>query len=156
MIRSLPKNLPLRQIFENKGGLYAFVIATRFNDIRTLAVERIEELKITESSFVYPKDFDPEERLNAAFDIVYDEPIEAKIWFSAEQAKYIKERKWARNQKITHKKDGSIVLELKTSGWDDIKRWVLSYGSEAEVLKPEKLRNEVIAEFEAVKRKYKK
>ena len=142
--------------FEHKGGLYVFVNTTRFKEIRKLAVERIEDLKITDSSFRYPEKFNPEERLNAAFDIVYDKPIQVKVWFSADQARYIRERKWAVDQKITNKRDGSIVLELNTSGWDDVKRWVLSYGSEAKVLKPSKLRKEIIAELNACRKIYKK
>ena len=141
--------------FENKGGLYLFVNTTRFKEIRKLAVERIEELKITDASFRYPKEFNPEERLNAAFDIVDDEPMQVKIWFSADQARYIRERKWANEQKITNKRDGSIVLELNTSGWDDVKRWVLSYGSQAKVLKPTKLRKEIISDLEASRKIYK-
>ncbi len=141
--------------FENKGGLYIFVNVTRFKEIRTLAVERIEELKITDASFKYPKEFNPEERLNAAFDIVYGDPIQVKIWFSADQARYIRERKWAHDQKITKKRDGSIILELKTSGWDDVKRWVLSYGFEEKVLKPTKLRKEIITDLEASRKIYK-
>ena len=141
--------------FENKGGLYVFVNTTRFKEIRKLAVERIEELKITDASFRYPKKFNPEERLNAAFDIVDDEPIQVKICFSADQARYIRERKWAVDQKITNKRDGSIVLELNTSGWDDVKRWVLSYGYQAKVLKPEKLRKEIIAEYSKSFNQYK-
>ena len=148
-------NIDPLNFFENKGGLYIFVNKTDLNEIRTLAVERIQNLKITELSFDYPKNFDPEERLNLAFDIVCDVPIEAKIWFSADQARYIKERKWAHDQKITKNRDGSIVLELNTSGWDDIKRWVLSYGSEAKVLKPTKLQKEIIAELEASRKIYK-
>ena len=128
---------------------------TRFKEIRKLAVERIEELKITDASFRYPKEFNPEERLNAAFDIVDDEPMQVKIWFSADQARYIRERKWANEQKITNKRDGSIVLELNTSGWDDVKRWVLSYGSQAKVLKPTKLRKEIISDLEASRKIYK-
>ena len=59
------------------------------------------------------------------------------------------------NQKITNKRDGSIVLELNTSGWDDVKRWVLSYGYQAKVLKPEKLRKEIIAEYSKSFNQYK-
>ncbi|OGP63888.1 MAG: hypothetical protein A3K22_03240 [Deltaproteobacteria bacterium RBG_16_42_7] len=99
-------------------------------------------------------DFDPEEALESAFDIVSDDPIEAKIWFSADQAKYIKERKWAKDQKITDQPDGSVILEMKTSGCDDVKRWVLSFGAEAEVLEPEKLRRDVMNELKTASRKY--
>jgi len=135
--------------FERKGGLYIFARITRFGDIRMLAVERIQAIELTNDSFVYPDDFDPEAALSSAFDIIYDDPIEAKIWFSAAQARYIKERQWAKEQKIKEQKDGSIILEMKTSGFWDVKKWVLSFGAEAKVLKPEKLKKTVIEEMKA-------
>jgi predicted DNA-binding transcriptional regulator YafY len=140
--------------FESHGGLYVFVNATSFGDIRILAVERIQELTLTDSVFQYPEDFDPEERLDAAFDMVYDDPIDAKIWFSADQARYVKERNWVKGQKITDQADGSIILEIKTSGWWDVKKWVLSFGAEAKVLEPKALRDEIIDELKRAHDKY--
>ncbi|MFH0925189.1 MAG: WYL domain-containing transcriptional regulator [bacterium] len=142
--------------FENKGGLYLFVNTTSFGEIRTLAVERIQEIKGTGVTFEYPKDFTPEELLEAAFDIIYDDPVDIKIWFSADQARYIEERKWSSTQKIEEQKDGSIILSMNTSGWWDIKRWVLSYGGEAKVIEPKELREEIAGEIEALRNSYKK
>lgn len=140
--------------FENNGGLYLFVKTTDYGDIRILAIERILELEKTSDIFEYPSDFDPEEALDAAFGIVYDDPIHARIWFSADQAMYIKERRWAKDQKIIEQLDGSVILEMKTSGWWDVKRWVLSFGAEAAVLEPAKLRRDVMDELKSASRKY--
>jgi predicted DNA-binding transcriptional regulator YafY len=129
--------------FEHQGGLYIFVNATSFGDIRVLAVERINKVEATGESFVYPKDFDPDEKLNNAFGLIYDDPIEVKICFSAGQARYIRERIWAVDQEIIEQEDGSIILKMTTSGWYEIKRWVLGYGPEAEVLQPVELRAEI-------------
>ena len=128
---------------------------TTFGDIRTLAVERIQEITKTGSLFEYPEDFDPEELLESAFDIVYEDPVKVKVWFSANQARYIKERKWSKNQEIIDQEDGSIILSMETSGWWDVKRWVLSYGSGAKVLEPEELREAVATELEAACRQQK-
>jgi len=135
--------------FENDGGLYLLVNTTSFGDIRTLAVERIEKIKETGEFFEYPKEFDPEELLESAFDIVYGDPVKVRIWFSAEQARYIKERKWSKNQDIADQEDGSIILSMDTSGWWDVKRWVLSYGSDAKVIEPEAFRMEIADELRA-------
>lgn len=137
---------PLR-FFERDGGVYLFVRVPRFNDIRVLAAERLKSVEVTEESFVYPKDFHPEELLRNSFGMVYDEPLEVKIWFAADQARYIKERQWAAEQKITRRKDGSIVLWLKTSGWYDVKRWILSFGADAELLEPKDKRAEIAEEL---------
>ncbi|MBI4745072.1 MAG: transcriptional regulator [Deltaproteobacteria bacterium] len=141
--------------FENDGGLYLYIGKEGSDQRRTLAVERIKELATLNKTFEYPGDFDPEEVLESAFDIVHDDPVEAKIWFSADQARYIKERKWAKDQKITDQPDGSIILEVKTSGWWDVKRWVLSFGADAEVLEPEKLRKELEKELKDMVKNYK-
>ncbi|MFC1580078.1 helix-turn-helix transcriptional regulator [Thermodesulfobacteriota bacterium] len=133
--------------FENKGGLYLFVRTTSFGDILTLAVERIQEIGETDSLFEYPVDFKPEELLDSAFDLVYEDPIEVKIWFSADQARYIKERKWSKSQEIEDQEDGSIILSMITSGRWDVIRWVLSYGGDAEIIEPETIRNEISTEL---------
>lgn len=138
---------PLR-FFERDGGLYLFVRVTRFGDIRVLAVERIDVIETTEATFAYPTDFDPETLLEQAFGMFYDDPLEVKIWFSAGQARYIRERQWAQEQKITKRQDGSIELWMKTSGWYDVKKWVLSFGADARVLEPEHLRYKVRNEVE--------
>jgi predicted DNA-binding transcriptional regulator YafY len=129
--------------FEHQGGLYIFVNATSFGDIRVLAVERILAVEPSGETFEYPEDFDPEEKLQNAFGVIYDDPVEVEIWFSANQARYIRERTWATSQEIIDQEDGSIILKMATSGWYEIKRWVLGYGPEAEVLAPEELREEI-------------
>ena len=85
--------------------------------------------------------------LESAFNIIFDEPFDVRIRFSAGQARYIKERQWAREQKFIDEPDGSVVLEMKTSGRDEVKRWVLSFGSAAVVLKPAELREDVREEL---------
>jgi predicted DNA-binding transcriptional regulator YafY len=129
--------------FERNGGLYIFYRSPSFGDIRMLAVERIQELKVTDAGFTYPEDFDPEELLESAFGFYYDDPVTVKVRFPAEQARYIEERRWAKDQKITKRRDGSIVLKMTTSGWYDVKRWILSFGPDAELLEPADKREEI-------------
>jgi predicted DNA-binding transcriptional regulator YafY len=135
--------------YEREGGLYIFVQTTAYGDIITLAVERIQSLVITSEYFEYPKSFDPESLLDSAFDLVCEEPIDFKIWFSAYQARYIKERVWSKTQKIEDQTDGSIILTMRTGGMWDVKRWVLSNGAQAKVLAPESLKQEMMEELKA-------
>lgn len=133
---------PLR-FFERNGGLYVFIRSTSYGDIRILAVERIQSLSILGSSFDYPKDFDPDALLENAFGVFYDDPITVKVRFPADQARYIQERRWAKDQKITKSENGSITLTMNTSGWYDVKRWILSFGPDAELLEPVEMREEL-------------
>jgi predicted DNA-binding transcriptional regulator YafY len=90
--------------------------------------------------------------MESAFDFVAGDPIHVKIWFSKDQARYIRERKWSGTQKIPDQKDGSIILSMDTSGWQDVKRWVLSHGSRAKVIEPAELRNEILAELKEMEK----
>ena len=140
--------------FERNGGLYLFARATRYDQIRMMAVERIAKLTPTDSIFCAPEGFDPDSLLEEAFDLNYDDPVSVRIRFAADQARYIAERKWAKVQKITNQKDGSIILDMTTSGWWDVKKWVLSFGAAAEVIEPAAMREEIQAEFKAALSRY--
>jgi predicted DNA-binding transcriptional regulator YafY len=114
-----------------------------YDSIRTLAVERINKINITENVFDAPDDFDPDVIMEDAFGIVYDDPVTVKIQFSAKQAPYIQERQWCKNQNIEKLKDGSIVLTMNTSGWYDVKQWILAFGSDAVLLEPADKKKEI-------------
>lgn len=131
--------------FEHGGGLYAYVRIPKHGDVITLAVERIVELTDTDQTFEYPEGFDPQARLAQAFGVTSDDPVRVRIRFSRDQARYVQERRWAAEQRIMENKDGSIILEMTTSGLWEIARWVLSWGGDAEVLAPDELR-EMVAE----------
>ena len=125
----------------------SYVQVPRHGKIITLAVERIIDLKITERKFDYPEGFDPAERFALAFGVTTEDPMLVRIRFSRDQARYVKERRWAAEQTIVEEDGGSIILEMRTSGLWEVTRWVLSWGSDAEVLEPEKLRHSIKAEI---------
>lgn len=129
--------------FEFNSGLYCFVKVCKYGDIRMLAVERIQDLSVMDDTFCYPDDFDPAKTLQSTFGIILDERFTVRIRFAPKVAIYIRERRWAAEQSIEELEDGSIILEMTTSGWSEVKHWVLSYGASAEVLEPQEMRKEL-------------
>jgi predicted DNA-binding transcriptional regulator YafY len=126
--------------FEHRGGLYLFVRIPKHNIIRILAIDRIRTAKLLETKFVYPSGFDADALLATAFDLTFDDPVTASIRFSPEDAAYVRERHWSYEQTIVDHPDGSCTLTLTTSGTKDLLRWILSFGSGAEILSPVELR----------------
>ena len=140
--------------FESNGGMYIFVRVPKHDAIRTLAVERIQKIEKSEETFEYPENFDPESLLKSSFDIIYDDPVSLRLWVSPSQAKYIRERNFFKNQTIVENKDNSLILEIETSGWNDVKRWVMSLGAEAVVLEPATLKQEIINDLKKLISRY--
>lgn len=132
--------------FAHAGGLYCLVQSPEHGDIRVVAVERIVSITLEAAQFMPPADFDPHAMLDGAFGVVWGEPFTLCLKVSAEQAPYIKERRWSSKQSITEAPDGSIILEMETSGEFEVKRWILGLGAAAEVLAPEWMREEVRGE----------
>jgi len=123
-------------------------------DIRIFALDRIKSLKLTDETFEMPEDFTVEDFMQTSFGVFHGKPRQVRIRFAAEIAGYIREKIWHRTQKIVPQKDGSIVFEARVAGTDEIKFWVMSWGSRAEVLSPESLRDEIISEAEATLQNY--
>jgi len=55
----------------------------------------------------------------------------------------VAEKVWHPSQKLTRKRDGSVVLQLVLADLDEVASWVLSFGPSALVLGPPALRQQV-------------
>ncbi len=89
----------------------------------------------------------PESFLEDAFGI-FAGPMRyhAKIAFSGTAAELVRRQCWHKNQKIETRGDG-IILSLPVNDDREITMKILQYGSRAEVLAPESLRNQVSEEI---------
>ena len=65
-------------------------------------------------------------------------------------AGYIKEKIWHDSQEIHQQDDGSVIFEGEVAGADEIKFWVMSWGSNAHVLEPGTLKEQILAEIKAM------
>ena len=74
--------------------------------------------------------------------------------FSPYQARWIRERQWHKTQKLTELDEGGVIMEMDVQGLDEVKRWVMQYGTEVEVLGPEELRKNVKQEIGSMVRLY--
>ena len=81
-------------------------------------------------------------------------PVEIVIWFDEYQARYIRTREWHATQELEEHGDGSLTLRFQSGALAEVRRWLMSYGSHAEVLAPAELRAEVIAEARAMLARY--
>ena len=84
------------------------------------------------------------------------EPENVVIKFDEYQARWIRERQWHSSQQIEELPSGELILRLRVGGLGEVKRWVMGYGSHAEVLEPESLRREIEEEIKKTKKIYSK
>lgn len=120
------------QIAKTPGKVYK---APKFDPL--LVIHRFENLEITETSFIFPDNFDFEKSFNQTFGVMKDDSFQAKVEFSGYAAKYVKERIWSHNQTIKEKQGDKIELTFTAASYVESLSWILSYGHEARVLEPD-------------------
>jgi predicted DNA-binding transcriptional regulator YafY len=111
--------------------------------VLVFAVDRIRSLEATGDTFIQPADFDAERFMETSFGVFQGEPVKVKILFAPDAAGYVLEKTWHPSQKVAVHKDGSVLFEAEVAGTREIKLWVLRWGSKAQVLAPQSLREEI-------------
>jgi proteasome accessory factor B len=133
----------------HRGALYVVGWGRDQNEIRHWKVNRIEEAEMTQVPFQRPEDFDLQGHLAKSFGVFRGDgqgEVHVKVRFAPAAARYVSESRWHPSQKLTTQKDGSLVAEFSLGDTEEIKRWVMGFGSRAEVLEPPGLREELVAE----------
>ena len=90
----------------------------------------------------------------ASFGVIADQAVRVRILFEPRWATYVEERNWHESQTFTKGPDGKIEISMDVGSTPDLRSWILSFGSGAEVLEPEELRAEVARELEEARVRY--
>ncbi|HEY1583118.1 MAG TPA: WYL domain-containing protein, partial [Chthoniobacterales bacterium] len=109
--------------------------------LRTFALPRIREPRRTGTRFRRPANFSIGKFLDSSFGIFEGNGrTTVRIRFRPFAAQLVRERVWHHSQKIKERRDGGLELQLQLGSLAEVERWILSWGDEAEVLEPAKLR----------------
>ncbi|MCA9709546.1 MAG: transcriptional regulator [Myxococcales bacterium] len=92
-------------------------------------------------------DVDEDEMFRGAVKIWSGPPVEVEIRISPYAARLLPEYPLSPKQQVEPRDDGGAVLRAEVAGTKEVTRWVLHWGSHAEVLAPASLREEVHQEL---------
>ena len=142
-------------LFFNNGAPYLYAFCHLREEKRIFRIDRIKDIKITAEDFLLPDDFSLADELDNAWGVEQGkDEMEVEIRFSGRAARFVPEYHWSDQQEIEEIAENEIIFKVNTGSREEIKKWVLSYGSEAEVLKPAELRKEMQLEIEKMLRNY--
>jgi predicted DNA-binding transcriptional regulator YafY len=122
------------------GTIYLIGLCHLRGEVRMFVLDRIKMLNLTDERFTIPRDFNLDDFMRHSFKVMHDELHTVKVRISPGWARWVGEKVWHESQKAKKTGDGGLEMTFRVAGLDEIKRWVLSFGPEAQVLEPEKLR----------------
>jgi predicted DNA-binding transcriptional regulator YafY len=123
------------------------------NGRRTFAPARIRSLDETGETFVVPDDFDPADLAHGTFKVIAEDarPLRRiRLRFTGDAPRYIAEKSFCPSQQNFPRPDGSLVVQLELRSFIEVRRWIMSWGGECEVLAPIELRQDVEREATAI------
>jgi predicted DNA-binding transcriptional regulator YafY len=130
------------------GGLYLAGYCHLRRDVRIFAVDRIRALATLTETFTKPPDFDAEKYWRGAWGIVRGDLVDVRVVFSQAVAPHIRGRLWHASQELRELGDGRLELRMTVADTLEVRRWLLGFGAEVEVLAPPALRDAIRREAE--------
>ncbi len=132
---------PYRLLF-CRHSWYVIGRSSRHHERRTFHIGRITNLEKTNASFEIPLGFTLKQYLGNAWRMIREPGPDQKVTvrFAPRVAQNVADVLWHPTQRIVWNEDGSIDYTVTVSGLGEISWWILGYGREAKVLKPDALR----------------
>lgn len=135
------------------GEWYLIAWCHSRRDRRMFAPGRIRELAETGESFALPDDFHVADFFDGTFRVVADagRPLQTvRLRFAPSAAKYIREKVYHPSQSVQAHPDGGLTLQFSLRSLTEVRRWIMSWGSECEVLEPAELRSDIHQQAAAI------
>lgn len=125
-------------------------------ELRDFVLSRIKTVSVCENPVdVHVPATRVKEYIRQTFGIFQGkETMEVCLRFAKDIAPWIAEQSWHPAQKTKVEKDGRLYLTIPVADFREIKREILRYGSQVEVISPAALREEMKKEIENMKKVY--
>lgn len=123
---------------------YVVARSPHYNRVMFNSLDRILDLEVSEKTFYYPEEFNPQSYFDACFGIVADddigiETVQLKVY--APQDKYFDALPLHHSQRTVEVTEGHTVYEYRIRPTYDFVQELLSHGADVEVLQPSLLRS---------------
>jgi predicted DNA-binding transcriptional regulator YafY len=133
------------------GVWYIVAYCHHRRSIRIFAMLRVKSVTPTGETFDRPSGFDVERYMNGSFRAVRgDGNYQVVLRFTAGSAGRVAERAWHQSQVSESLPDGGLIVRFLVNDLREIKRWVLAWGTECEVLEPRELRELIVRDISAI------
>jgi predicted DNA-binding transcriptional regulator YafY len=116
------------------------------NSIKTFGLDRLTELNITRTKFIYPENFDVREKFRFFFGIISPNellPEEIILSFDPEQGRFVKSLPLHSTQEIILENEFEFRIKLKICVTRDFVMELLSFGDSVKVIEPTSLKKKV-------------
>lgn len=147
-----------------KRRWYVLAKTSKHDNLRVLALDRMDDVMITDVTYVIPRNFDGEKYFRDYYGVIMNEkPEKVRLWTTSFRANYLRSLPLHKSQKevecvpesTPQANDGYSVFEMKVAPTFDLIQELRSLGAEVKVLAPQRLADWLKLDAENVVKLYK-
>jgi len=98
------------------------------------------EVRLTNDSFIRRDDVDPETYFENAWEVYSGEPVEVVVRFTGAAARVVLSATHHPGESLEKTGENEVLYTVASRGLEEIQRWILGFGTDAEVVAPSELR----------------
>jgi len=136
-----------------QGGLYLLAYVPEYLEVRTFAVERIQNISLLEERFT-PIEELPDAAFPHSLGVHSGPPERVEIAFEPAVADYVRAREWHPSQQVRDSESGGLTMVLDVCLDRPLQSWILSFGPFARVTAPDTLARQIAEQFEEARARY--
>ncbi len=145
---------PYNLILKN-GACYLVGYCHLREDIRTFRIDRINSCIVLEETYERAENFSADKYFRYSWGIERGSDYKVELVFNGVAARVVREYNWHPSQELKELPNGNLLFKVRTGSTMEIKRWILSFGSEVEVKEPDWLSEEIKKDLEEALSLYK-
>jgi predicted DNA-binding transcriptional regulator YafY len=128
----------------NHRAWYIIGKSSIHNSIRTFKLNRITSIELIDKCFTPSRKFDIADYFGRAWSMIPEGKLyNIELRFTPKVARNVAEVRWHSTQQTQFNDDGSLTVQFRVDGLGEITWWILGYGDQVEVLKPQPLRKKI-------------
>lgn len=155
------KTLPLKVVYDHQYGRW-YLLSYGRQGIRKYRMEGITQIEVDDTvtdDWFEAKQNELMEKIRYSWLVDTGRPVTVRVRFynpEGSQPNFVKERVLLQGQwgQIVTEDEHSFIFEITVNGTTEIKPWLRSFGSSCEILEPNQLRREMIAEWKEIQAYY--
>lgn len=138
-----------------RGRAFYFVARCRLRkEMRTFRLDRVVDLELLNDTFNRCDDVDPTTYFDGSWEVYMGEPVTVRARLTGAAARVVKTGCHHPGEEIEDLDDHTIIYSATVRGVEEISRWLLGFGSEAVVIEPPELREQMALIGEHLRREY--
>jgi len=110
---------------------------------RTFRLDRVRELVLTENSFQRQNNISARDYFKGSWEVFSGEPTDVVVKFKGPAAKVVRGSQHHPDEEIEVISENEIIYSVRVNGLFEIKRWIIGFGEQAEVITPDTLKNDL-------------